>query len=218
VQFLSRSELVVVDVIVTDPAGKSIDGLGPRDFLVMEDGVTQTISTFEFQRVASPPAGQNAPLSYYLLGYYPTNPKHDGQYRRIQVIDIHDTTAKVDHRTGYYPNKQSVDPTPRAGTGSAAIAPHAALPPGSTAPVLTEKTEPEYSEEARKAKYQGTVMLSVEVSDTGKVTNIEVVRRLGLGLDEKAIEAVKQWKFRPGTTNGVPVTMQTQVTVEFRLL
>ena len=58
--------------------------------------------------------------------------------------------------------------------------------------------EPEYSEEARKAKYQGTVLLYIEVDTDGRATNIRVVRSLGLGLDEKAIEAVKKWKFKPG--------------------
>ena len=50
------------------------------------------------------------------------------------------------------------------------------------------------------------------------MTNIKVVRSLGLGLDEKAIEAVKQWKFRPGMKQGQAVTVQAQVEVNFRLL
>ena len=91
-------------------------------------------------------------------------------------------------------------------------------PPGSKPPVLIFKKEPEYSEEARKAKYNGTVTLYVEVDETGQPNNIRVLRSLGLGLDEKAIEAVKQWRFKPGTANGVPVTMPTQVKVDFRLL
>ena len=80
------------------------------------------------------------------------------------------------------------------------------------------KKEPEYSEVARKAKYQGSVILYLEVDETGQPTNIKVLRSLGLGLDEKAIEAVKQWRFKPGTENGVPVTMPTQVKVDFTLL
>src|SRR3982751_3605052 len=69
---------------------------------------------------------------------------------------------------------------------------------GVTAPALLFKKEPEYSEEARKAKYQGTVLLYIEVDPSGKATNMKVVRSLGLGLDEKAMEAVRQWKFKPG--------------------
>jgi TonB family protein len=89
---------------------------------------------------------------------------------------------------------------------------------GVTAPQLLHKVEPEYSEEARKAKYQGTVVLYIEVDATGHATKIHVQRSLGLGLDEKAIEAVKKWTFLPGKLNGKPVTVPATVEVNFRLL
>ncbi len=89
---------------------------------------------------------------------------------------------------------------------------------GVTAPVLVYKKEPEYSEEARKAKYQGTVTLYVEVAPNGKAQNIKVLHSLGLGLDEKAIEAVKQWTFKPGMKDGKPVTVAASIEVNFRLL
>ena len=89
---------------------------------------------------------------------------------------------------------------------------------GVSAPVLLYKVEPEYSEEARKAKFQGTVLLYVEVDSSGRATNIRVERSLGLGLDEKAIEAVRKWKFRPGYKNGKPVTVIANIEVNFRLL
>lgn len=89
---------------------------------------------------------------------------------------------------------------------------------GVTSPVPLYKPEPEYSEEARKAKYQGTVVLYVEVDATGKPRNLKVVRSLGLGLDEKAIEAVEKWKFRPGYKDGKPVTVAATIEVNFRLL
>ena len=89
---------------------------------------------------------------------------------------------------------------------------------GVSAPILLYKKEPEYSEEARKAKYQGTVTLYVEVDPSGRATNIRVLHSLGLGLDEKAIEAVKQWKFKPGMKDGKPVTVQASIEVNFRLL
>ena len=63
---------------------------------------------------------------------------------------------------------------------------------GVSAPRLTYKVEPEYSEEARKAKYQGTVVLAIEVWPDGKAHNIRVIRSLGLGLDQKAIDAVQK--------------------------
>ncbi len=89
---------------------------------------------------------------------------------------------------------------------------------GVTAPTLLFKVEPEYSEEARKAKFQGTVLLYVEVDPSGRATNIRVTRSLGLGLDEKAIEAVKKWKFAPGKKDGKPVTVAAIIEVNFRLL
>lgn len=89
---------------------------------------------------------------------------------------------------------------------------------GVTSPVPVYKIEPEYSEEARKAKYQGTVVLSVIIDATGKPTNLKVLRALGLGLDEKAIEAVQKWRFRPGTKEGKPVAVYATIEVNFRLL
>ncbi len=89
---------------------------------------------------------------------------------------------------------------------------------GVSAPGVIFKVEPEYSEEARKAKFQGTVLLSIVVDDKGQPRDIKVVRSLGLGLDEKAIEAVQKWRFRPGMRNGKPVPVYATVEVNFRLL
>jgi len=89
---------------------------------------------------------------------------------------------------------------------------------GVTAPTLLYKVEPEYSEEARKAKYQGTVVLNVIVDPSGKATDLKVTKSLGLGLDEKAIEAVKKWKFKPGYKDGKPVAVVASIEVNFRLL
>jgi TonB family protein len=87
-----------------------------------------------------------------------------------------------------------------------------------SAPVLVSKVEPEYSEEARKAKYSGTVLLSLIIDERGLPRDIKVVRPLGLGLDEKAIEAVRKWRFRPALKAGQPVAVSASVEVAFRLL
>jgi TonB family protein len=89
---------------------------------------------------------------------------------------------------------------------------------GVSAPVLVFKVEPEYSEEARKAKFQGTVVLYVVVDDKGMPRELRVVRPLGLGLDEKAIEAVQKWRFKPGFKDGKAVPVAATVEVNFRLL
>jgi TonB family protein len=88
---------------------------------------------------------------------------------------------------------------------------------GVSAPVLIYKVEPDYTEEARAAKSQGTVLLYVEIDPNGTATNIKVQRSLGLGLDEKAIEAVRKWKFMPGRKGDQPVTVQATIEVNFRL-
>ena len=89
---------------------------------------------------------------------------------------------------------------------------------GVSPPSILYKVEPEYSEEARKAKFQGTVLLFVVVDEKGNPRDIKILRPLGLGLDQKAVEAVEKWKFSPGKKDGKPVPVQAQIEVNFRLL
>jgi periplasmic protein TonB len=89
---------------------------------------------------------------------------------------------------------------------------------GVSPPHIIFKVEPEYSEEARKAKFQGTVLLYVVVDEKGNPRDIKILRPLGLGLDQKAVEAVEKWKFSPGQKDGKPVPVQAQIEVNFRLL
>jgi TonB family protein len=88
---------------------------------------------------------------------------------------------------------------------------------GVSAPIPIYKPEPAYSEEARKAKYQGTVVLWITVDAAGGVTDCRVVKPLGLGLDEKAVETVRTWKFKPALRSGTPVPVRVMVEVSFRL-
>ncbi len=89
---------------------------------------------------------------------------------------------------------------------------------GVTMPKVLQQVQPEYSEEARKAKWQGSVRVSLVVDEKGKATNVTVVTPLGLGLDEKAVEAVKKWVFAPGTKDGKPVPVMAQIEITFNLL
>ncbi len=86
-----------------------------------------------------------------------------------------------------------------------------------SAPIPIYKPEPPYSEQARKAKYQGTVVLWVVVNAQGNVTDAQVVKPLGMGLDENALTTVKTWKFKPAMRNGTPVPVRVMVEVSFRL-
>jgi TonB family protein len=88
---------------------------------------------------------------------------------------------------------------------------------GVSAPRALETPDPEYSEEARKAKYQGVVVLWLIVGPDGKPRDIRVSRPLGMGLDQKAIEAVQRWRFEPAQKDGHPVAVQINVEVNFRL-
>jgi TonB family protein len=88
---------------------------------------------------------------------------------------------------------------------------------GVTPPKLLSKVEPVYTEEARSGKIQGTVVLMVDIDPQGMATNLEVLRSVEPGLDQKAMEAVRQWQFQPGTKDGAPVTVRATIEVNFRL-
>jgi len=87
-----------------------------------------------------------------------------------------------------------------------------------SAPKVIYQVDPEFSEEARRAKHYGTVILVVDVDTTGHAVNVRIARSLGLGLDEKAVEAVSRWRFRPGMRSGRPVTVPATIEVNFHLL
>jgi protein TonB len=88
---------------------------------------------------------------------------------------------------------------------------------GVSEPVLTYKVDPEFSEEARKAKFMGIVLVTLVVDQNGNPQNVHLLRGVGMGLDEKAVEAVKQYKFRPARFNGKPVAVQLNVEVNFQI-
>jgi TonB family protein len=86
-----------------------------------------------------------------------------------------------------------------------------------SAPHAIYDPEPEYSEEARKAKYQGVVVLQVVIGADGRPRDIRVARTLGMGLDQKAIGAVRQWRFEPALKGSQPVAVVVNIEVNFRL-
>jgi TonB family protein len=84
-------------------------------------------------------------------------------------------------------------------------------------PKLTSHVEPGYAEEARKARLEGTVVLKIAVGEQGTVQQVWIINPLGLGLDEEAIKAVKQWRFEPGTKDGKPVPTFANIEVNFHI-
>ncbi len=87
---------------------------------------------------------------------------------------------------------------------------------GVSSPKLLEKVEPKSTPEAKEAKLEGTIVISVEIHPDGRAYNIRIEEGLGMGLDENAIEAIKQWKFRPGMKGGEPVAVSAMIEVNFR--
>ncbi|MFY9852451.1 MAG: energy transducer TonB [Terracidiphilus sp.] len=114
---------------------------------------------------------------------------------------------EVAYKSGASIGRDSDDvAVPRVRTGS-----------GATAPVPLNTPEAHFSEEAKRANYQGTCLLSLVVDSHGMPQNVRVVRKLGMGLDEKAVEAVNKYRFKPAMKDGQPVAAITAVAVEFHL-
>ena len=86
-----------------------------------------------------------------------------------------------------------------------------------SAPKIVSQVDAEFSEEARKAKYMGVAIVDVVVDERGIPIRVRVVSDPGMGLGEKAIEAVKQYKFKPGQENGKPVKTEVQIQIDFHI-
>lgn len=85
------------------------------------------------------------------------------------------------------------------------------------APTIISRKDPEYTEIARKARISGIVIIEAVIDRQGNVTEARVLKPLPMGLDQQALAAIRQWKFRPGTLNGQPVAVYYNLTVNFRL-
>jgi TonB family protein len=90
-------------------------------------------------------------------------------------------------------------------------------PCADTAPRITHYVDPKYTDEARKLKVRGSVLLYLVVGTDGRAHDIRVVRPLGHGLDEEAVKAAEQWKFAPGADHGTPVPVELNAEAVFRI-
>ncbi len=84
-------------------------------------------------------------------------------------------------------------------------------------PSVLYSVDPEFSEEARKAKFSGNVLVDLIVDENGQPSHVRVARGVGMGLDEKAVEAVRQYKFKPATKDGKPVKVELSIDVNFQI-
>ena len=106
-----------------------------------------------------------------------------------------------------------IGPGSGGGTGGGPYRPGS----GVTAPSIIREVKPNYTDEARRRSLEGDVDLEIIVRNDGVVGNVKVLQGLGSGLDERAIDAVRQWRFAPATRFGAPVDVVVEVSVEFRL-
>jgi TonB family protein len=106
-----------------------------------------------------------------------------------------------------------IGPGTGGGTGGGPFQPGAGISP----PALVREVKPLYTEEGRKRAIEGAVVLEVVVRHDGSVGGMRVLRRLGAGLDERAMDAVRQWKFTPARRQGAPVDVVVEVSVDFKL-
>jgi TonB family protein len=110
-------------------------------------------------------------------------------------------------------NGSGIGPGSGGGTGGGPYRPGS----GIAAPSLLREVKPDYTEAARRASIEGDVVLEIVVRRDGAVGDIKVMQGLGAGLDERAVEAVRQWRFAPARRFGTPVDVIVEVAVEFRL-
>ncbi|HXE07663.1 MAG TPA: energy transducer TonB [Acidobacteriaceae bacterium] len=108
-------------------------------------------------------------------------------------------------------------PDPQLAAEEAQYGPLAKIGHGVTAPVVTRQSEPEYTPEARKKKFNGTLLIGLVVDKQGRPQDVHIIRGVGMGLDENALKAVGHYRFRPAMENGQPVAVRINVEVNFQI-
>ena len=106
-----------------------------------------------------------------------------------------------------------IEPGHGGGTGGGTYRPGSGIEP----PTLVREVKPNYTDEARRRAIEGDVVLEIVVRRDGTVGNVQVTRSLGGGLEQRAIDAVRQWRFGPAKRQGTPVDVIVEVSVEFKL-
>jgi TonB family protein len=197
-----ETDVVTVDVVVTDRLGQQVLGLGASDFSLLENNVTQPIENFS----VVPASGPSGTTSFYMLGYRATKAP-GGAFRSLRV-NVDRPDVRVRSRAGYYPQQDDFT----RGT-------YAEDTPDLVLPVSREWKAPKYTSNAMRAKIQGNVVVDAVVGTDGKVVRTRVSTSLDkeFGLDQEAMAAVQQWTFTAGELNGDKVPVLMKVVVSFRL-
>jgi TonB family protein len=106
-----------------------------------------------------------------------------------------------------------IGPGSGGGTGGGPYRPGA----GITAPAILREVKPDYTEDGRRRNIEGDVVLEIVVRSDGAVGSVKLLQGLGAGLDQRAVEAVRQWRFSPAKRYGTPVDVIVEVAMEFKL-
>jgi TonB family protein len=213
-----------------DKVWVAVDADGkPALELAMNRGDTVTVSAKDFFDVTAD-NGQALALAFQNEGLGPIGNSSTIKSAHLTRQNLMDMLAvqKANRTLGVAPSGEQagqISPAPqpaRVETGSGA---YTHLPGEEiyevggdvTAPVAIHKPSPDYTTEAMRAKVSGSVLLGIIVDAHGKVTHPRVIKGLGMGLDENALETVRNWKFKPATREGVPVAVHYEVEFHFKL-
>lgn len=201
-------------------------------FQIVSKNLDQALGFFERARLVDP-AHAGTALMWMAVAKERQNEPDDADRLYREALAIQDSTSKDGAITmelySQFLRLQGREADAKLMSDHAVIALKAQAPPrpgstayrignGVTAPAVIFKVEPEYTDEARAAHLQGTESISLEIGPDGVARELRVIRGVGLGLDEKGIEAIRQWRFKPGTKDGQSVTVSATIEVNRRLL
>ncbi|MFY9725199.1 MAG: energy transducer TonB [Bryobacteraceae bacterium] len=208
-QLQPGKKVIECTVVSGDYAGSDASRSGKRTLWI--DEVTNAIWQYRVERGASSLSHQAEPAVriYTLLRQTSGAVPQSGDF----ALQHPDECVRLAHA----PALRLGDGAPL--TAGDQVGQHAvySIGPGISAPILTHKIQPKYTKEAWNARVEGLVVLYVEVWSDEAAHNVRVLRSLDPGLDQRALEAVSKWRFRPGMKDGVPVKVASQIEVNFRL-
>jgi TonB family protein len=168
----------------------------------MLDSMKQPVDIyFAAWRKPSDKTAKGQPFAYFMF--------IDGKFRWDSLVQFFQLSSSKDGFAVSSPTSGAGELDPKVGAYKVGN--------GVSAPRAIKTPDPEYTKEARKAKYQGTVVLWLIVDADGLPRDIKIKTPAGHGLDEKAVQAVSKWRFKPATKDGQPVPVQINVEVNFRL-
>jgi TonB family protein len=208
---IAGSRINFAEPIYPDVAKKAkLNGTVVLDAIIGKDGKMKSLhvltSTNPMFNNSAMEAVQHWTYKPYLLNGQPTEV---------------DTTITVNYALTPSPTPEpSPAPNPSASNSQSSAMPNQAMHIGGNIkkPIVIYQTEPEYSQQAKDAKFSGDVEVYLVVDTNGRPSHVRVVRSVGMGLDEKAVQAVRQYRFKPATLDGKPVPVDLYIDVNFAML